>query len=159
MMSTYPKTHAKVKNWIFNVQFPGNWFGSGIIWNDFWSSIIWDNQIQVSFAGFKNHKNPGIQPTYELLFMFCTHWLLIILICCFGILRQDSEQSSNTVLVITSLSAWSVLWFNFNPNRRRRRRASMQDDNRLRITAMMRLTISMFELRGLWFLDDLLRSL
>ena len=96
---------------------------------------------------------------YELLLMFCTHWLLIILICCFGILRQDFEQSSNTVLVITSLSAPSVLWFNFNPNRRRRRRASMQDDNRLRITAMMRLTISMFELRGLWFLDDLLRSL
>ena len=30
-MSTYSNAHAKHKNFISNVQFPGNWFGFGII--------------------------------------------------------------------------------------------------------------------------------
>ena len=54
-ISPYSNAYAKVEKWIFDVQFPGNWFEFGIIWNDFWSSTIWDIQIQVSFVGFKNH--------------------------------------------------------------------------------------------------------
>ena len=34
-MSTYPNTHAKLENLISDVQFRGNWFGFGIIGNDF----------------------------------------------------------------------------------------------------------------------------
>ena len=45
MMSTYPNTHAKLKKWIFEIQFPGNWFESDIVGNDFWSSSIWAIQI------------------------------------------------------------------------------------------------------------------
>ena len=63
-MSTYPNAHAKVKKWIFKVQFPGNWIKFDIIVNDFWSSIIWAIQIEVSFAGLKNPEIPGIQPRY-----------------------------------------------------------------------------------------------
>ena len=63
-MSTYTNTHAKVKNWIFEIQFPGNWFEFGIIGNDFWSSTIWATQIHFFFAEFKNPKIPGIQPNY-----------------------------------------------------------------------------------------------
>ena len=40
-MPTYLNAHAKVKKWIFEVQFPGNWFKFGIIGNDFWSSTFW----------------------------------------------------------------------------------------------------------------------
>ena len=58
--------HAKVKKWIFEVHFPGNWFEFGIIVNDFWSFTIWAIQISVSFAGFKNPKIPGIQPNDTL---------------------------------------------------------------------------------------------
>ena len=64
IMSTYSNAHAKIKNWIFDVQFPGNWFGFSIILHDFWSSTICAIRIQFSFAQFKNPKNPGIQPTY-----------------------------------------------------------------------------------------------
>ena len=63
-ISTYPNAHAKVQNWIFDVQFPGNWFRSGIIWNDFWSITIWAIQIEVSLADLQNRKNPGIQPNH-----------------------------------------------------------------------------------------------
>jgi len=31
----HPDAHAKVKKWIFDVQFPGNWFEFDIIGNDF----------------------------------------------------------------------------------------------------------------------------
>ena len=52
---------------MFDVQFPGNWFGFSIILHDFWSSTICAIRIQFSFAQFKNSKNPGIQPNYNLL--------------------------------------------------------------------------------------------
>ena len=64
-MSTYSNAHAKVKNDIFHVPFPGNGFELGIIGNDFSSSTIWAIQIYFLFTEFKNRKNPGIQPTYE----------------------------------------------------------------------------------------------
>ena len=57
-MSTYPNAHANVLMWIFHFWFPGNWFGFGIILNDFERSTI----FQVSFPGVKIAKNPGIQP-------------------------------------------------------------------------------------------------
>ena len=63
-MSTYSNAHAKVKKLIFEVQFPGNWFESDIIGNDFQSFTFSAIQIYVSFTEFKNSKNPGIQPTY-----------------------------------------------------------------------------------------------
>ena len=63
--SPYWNAYAKVQKWIFLHGFPGNWFKFGIILNDFWSSIIWANQIQVSSAEFKNPKNPGIQPNHR----------------------------------------------------------------------------------------------
>ena len=62
--STYSNAHAKVKSRIFHVWFPGTLFKFDIISNAFWNSIIWAIQIQVSFAGFKNPKIPGIQPIY-----------------------------------------------------------------------------------------------
>ena len=46
----------------WTVQFPENWFGIHIIWNDFWSSWIWAIQIKVSKTELKNPKIPGIQP-------------------------------------------------------------------------------------------------
>jgi len=49
----------------FQFLVPGNWFEFGIIENDFSSSIIWAIQIQVSFAGLKNRKNPGVQPIHS----------------------------------------------------------------------------------------------
>ena len=64
-MSTQSNTHANAKKFIFDSQFPGNWFEFGIIENDFWSSTISAIQIQDSFAGFKNPKIPGIQLTYR----------------------------------------------------------------------------------------------
>ena len=39
-MSTYSIAHAKVRKLIFDIRFPGNWFGFGIILNDFRSYII-----------------------------------------------------------------------------------------------------------------------
>ena len=66
-MSTHSNAHANAKKCIFDSQFPGNWFEFGIIENDFWSSTIWAIQIQDSFAGFKNPKIPGIQPTYNTM--------------------------------------------------------------------------------------------
>ena len=65
-MPTYSNAQAKVKILIFNVQFPGNWYGFGIILNDFRSSTIQAIQIEFSFAQFENPKNPGIQPIYDL---------------------------------------------------------------------------------------------
>ena len=53
-----PNAHAKVKKWIFNVEFPRNCFEFDIILNDFWSSPIWDTLIDWDL----NSKNPGIQP-------------------------------------------------------------------------------------------------
>ena len=44
-MPTYSNAHAKVEKWIFEVQFPGNWFEFDIIVNNFWSSTIWVIQI------------------------------------------------------------------------------------------------------------------
>ena len=64
MMSTYSNAHANIINWIFDVRFPENLFGFGIILNDFWSSKIWAIQIKFAFAQFKNRKIPGIQPSY-----------------------------------------------------------------------------------------------
>ena len=69
-MSTYPNAHAKVKNLIFVVHFPGNWFSSDIIWNDFLSSTIWVIQIWVSISEFTILKNPGIQPIYNYSYIF-----------------------------------------------------------------------------------------
>ena len=43
----YPDAHAQVKKWVFPFRFPGKGFEPGIISNDFWSSTIWDVQIQV----------------------------------------------------------------------------------------------------------------
>ena len=40
ILSTYPDAYAKVQKWIFDIQFPGNWFELGIISNQFLSSII-----------------------------------------------------------------------------------------------------------------------
>ena len=57
----YFNAHAKVKKLISDVQFPGNRFELGIIENNFWSFTIWIIQIQVSFPGFENTKNSGIQ--------------------------------------------------------------------------------------------------
>ena len=42
-----------------------NLFDFGIILNVFSSATIWAIQIQVSFPGVKNPKNPGIQPRYK----------------------------------------------------------------------------------------------
>ena len=75
IMSIYPNAHAKVDNWISENQFPENWFEFGIVWNDFWSSAIWGIQIQVSFAAFKNHKNPEIQPNDGTQFSTLTNYL------------------------------------------------------------------------------------
>ena len=63
IMSTYPNTHAKFKNWILKTPFPRNKFGFGIVWNDFWSSTIWPIQIQILFTVLWNSKNPGIHPS------------------------------------------------------------------------------------------------
>ena len=60
-MSTYSNAYAKVKNWIFDVYFPGNLFGFCIILNDFLISTIWALQIKFPFAQLKN---PRIQPNY-----------------------------------------------------------------------------------------------
>ena len=49
-MPTYSHSYAKVKIWIFNVQFPGNWYGFGIILNDFRSSTIQAIQIYKAIA-------------------------------------------------------------------------------------------------------------
>ena len=57
IMLTYSNANAKVKNWIFDVEFPENWFGFGIILNDFWSFTIWAIQIQVSITELQNLKN------------------------------------------------------------------------------------------------------
>ena len=64
IMSTNSNAHEKIKNWIFDVQFPGNRIVFSIILHDFWSSTICAIQIQFSFAQFKNSKNPGIQPKH-----------------------------------------------------------------------------------------------
>ena len=69
IMSTYTNSHAKLKKLISDVQFPRNGFELGIIENDFWSSIIWAIQIQVSFPEFENPKNPGIQPNHDVCFL------------------------------------------------------------------------------------------
>ena len=42
-MSTYANAYAKVLKWISDFQFPGNGFQFDIIWNDFWSSIIFSD--------------------------------------------------------------------------------------------------------------------
>ena len=55
---TYPNAHTKVKKWIFELRFQGNWFEFIVIVNDFWSSTILAIQIKVSFAGFKILKFP-----------------------------------------------------------------------------------------------------
>ena len=47
---------------IFDVKFPRNRFKFSIISNDFWSSTTQACQIQISFSGVENPKNPGIQP-------------------------------------------------------------------------------------------------
>ena len=57
--------HAKIENWIFDAQFPGNWFEFGIILNNFWSSTIWAIPINISSAEFKN---PGIKPIDFFIF-------------------------------------------------------------------------------------------
>ena len=49
-MPTYRNAHAKLKKWIYDIQYPGNRFESVIISNDFWSSTIWAIRIHVSFA-------------------------------------------------------------------------------------------------------------
>ena len=67
-MSTCSNAHAKVKNGIFDVQFPGNWFGSSSILNDFSRATICAFQIQVSFPGIEDPKIPGIHPNYDRLF-------------------------------------------------------------------------------------------
>ena len=56
--------YGKSKKCIFSFWFPWNWFNSGIISNDFWSSTIWPNRIQLVCTEFKNPKNPRIQPNY-----------------------------------------------------------------------------------------------
>ena len=66
-MPTYPNAYARMKKWIFFVQFQGNWFRFGIIWNDFSSSGIWNTQIQVFFTVFQNPLNPG----FNLRIMRC----------------------------------------------------------------------------------------
>ena len=57
---TYPNAYAKVKNWNFESQLPGNWLEFDIIWNNFWSSTIVAIQIWVSFGQFKNLEIPRI---------------------------------------------------------------------------------------------------
>ena len=61
-MSTYSNAHAKVKKLIFEVQFPGNWFESDIIGNDFLQSDL----FRFSCTDFENPKNPGIQPIHTV---------------------------------------------------------------------------------------------
>ena len=60
---SYIKSDFHIKNLIFAVQFPGNWFGFGIILNDFWSSTFtyW---FDFHLLRSKLQKNPGIQPKY-----------------------------------------------------------------------------------------------
>ena len=89
-MSTYSNAHAKVKNEIFHVSFPGNWFELGSIGNDFSSSTIWAIQINVLFAEFKNRKNPGIQPSN------IQHYFLlnILIVCTFNLYWQITETKS-----------------------------------------------------------------
>ena len=62
--AAYSNAHAKVLNWIFDAQFPWNWFKFGIILKDFWSSATSAIQINVSCTEFKRPKNPGIKPNY-----------------------------------------------------------------------------------------------
>ena len=61
-MPTYPNTHEKVKNKIFNAQFQG--IGLGLV---SFEMTIWATQIQVSFTELQNPKNPGIQPSHAKL--------------------------------------------------------------------------------------------
>ena len=60
---SHSNAHAKVKNWIFDAEFPGKLFEFGIILNDFWSSTIRGIQINTTLAELENPKNPGIQPS------------------------------------------------------------------------------------------------
>ena len=78
LMSTYSNAHAKVKNWIFDVQFPGKWFGLDIISNDFWSSTIWASQILLSLTKVKTSKIPE----FNLIMLgssFCRNFLSKVL--------------------------------------------------------------------------------
>ena len=43
IISTYSNAHAKVKNWVFDVQFPGNWFGFFELYNLSYSDTSFDN--------------------------------------------------------------------------------------------------------------------
>ena len=63
-MSTYSNANAKLKNWTFEVQFPGNYFEFDIIGNDFWSVKIWTIEIQVLYTEFEKPNNHGIQAIY-----------------------------------------------------------------------------------------------
>ena len=66
-MPTYRNAHAKLKKWIYDIQYPGNRFEFDIISNDFWSSTIWAGQSRHELTGAKTQKNPGIQPIYGTL--------------------------------------------------------------------------------------------
>ena len=97
-MPAYPIAYAKVKNCIFDVQFPGKWSEFGIIGNDFFRPTIWPIQIQVLFAEFKNPKITGINLTmnhneswvndwfelkisidHSVCLWMCCEWFLMIL--------------------------------------------------------------------------------
>ena len=63
---TYSNAHAKVKKFIFNVQFPGDRFGMGIIFKDF-LKLFNLSYLDKSFIHWvKKFQNPGIQPSYAL---------------------------------------------------------------------------------------------
>ena len=65
ILPSFSNAHAKTPKRIFDSHFLDNLFEFGVILNDFWSSIIWAIQIQVSFRELEIPKNPGIQPTYR----------------------------------------------------------------------------------------------
>ena len=116
-MPTYRNAHAKLKKWIYDIQYPGNRFEFDIISNDFWSSTIWAIQIQVSFPGVENPKNPRIQPSDEqfwtlywtvfgsllnlkksrrilaMSFFFASHWFGQAITSLFGVRRFELEFS------------------------------------------------------------------
>ena len=64
--ASYPPTLTTTQNlkWIFDSNFPGNWFKIGIIGHYFSSSTIWAIEFEVSFPGVENTQNPRIHPKY-----------------------------------------------------------------------------------------------
>ena len=95
----HPFAHAKIKNWIFDFQFPGNSFEFTIVLDDFGGSEIWASWIQISFAEFKNLQNSGIQPTYNQFESYTTDVNLEISIESYFLVWMGLINQTNSVVV------------------------------------------------------------